>query len=41
MVELDCLNIINDSIKEYLTYFDMTNTLHAFMKEVKGKMLSK
>jgi hypothetical protein len=30
MVELDCLDVINENIKDYLGYFDMQQTLQAF-----------
>lgn len=41
MVELDCLNLINENIKEYFQYFDMSNSLQIFLKEIKGKIISK
>lgn len=41
MIEVDSFNQINEYIREYLNYFDMSDTLHAFNKEAKGKLVSK
>lgn len=41
MIELEKLDEINEYILEFLTYFNMSETIETFKKETKTKMMAK
>lgn len=41
MIELDKLEEINEYILEYLSHFNMSESIEAFKKEIKSKIMAK